>query len=251
MAQFLENLSMNAVLKTLPQRSKKLAIVQSNYIPWKGYFDMIASVDEFVLYDDMQFTRRDWRNRNLIKTPQGLLWLTVPVRVKGKFFQSIRDTEIEGQDWAEKHWKTFKQNYAKAAYFREIQDLLAPCYFEPAATHLSQLNRSLIKTICEYLGITTQISDSSDYVLSGDKSEKLLCIAQAAHACTYVSGPSAMDYLDTKIFEAQDIAVEWFSYAAYPVYPQAYGEFTHQVSILDLLFHCGPQSPRYMRSGHA
>ena len=97
---------------------KKVAIVQSNYIPWKGYFDMIASVDEFILYDDMQFTRRDWRNRNLIKTPTGLQWLTIPVKVKGKFEQKIRETEIEGHDWAKTHWQSLVHNYGKAKHFR-------------------------------------------------------------------------------------------------------------------------------------
>ena len=80
--------------------AKKVAILQSNYIPWKGYFDMIASVDEFILYDDMQYTRRDWRNRNQIKTAQGLKWLTIPVCVKGKYYQKIRDTEIAKSNWA-------------------------------------------------------------------------------------------------------------------------------------------------------
>ncbi len=99
---------------------KKVAILQSNYIPWKGYFDMIAAVDEFILYDDMQYTRRDWRNRNQIKTPQGVQWLTVPVKVKGKYDQTIRETEIDGADWAEAHWKSIAQNYRKAPRFEEI-----------------------------------------------------------------------------------------------------------------------------------
>ena len=94
---------------------KKVAILQSNYIPWKGYFDMIAAVDEFILYDDMQYTRRDWRNRNQIKTPQGVQWLTVPVKVKGKYHQTIRETEIEGAQWAKDHWKALSQNYRRAA----------------------------------------------------------------------------------------------------------------------------------------
>ena len=99
---------------------KKVAIVQSNYIPWKGYFDLISYVDEFILYDDMQYTRRDWRNRNLIKTPQGLQWLTIPVKVKGKYFQTIRETEIDGTDWAQKHWKRYRAKLQKAPYNEEI-----------------------------------------------------------------------------------------------------------------------------------
>lgn len=107
---------------------KKVAILQSNYIPWKGYFDLIGAVDEFILYDDMQYTRRDWRNRNQIKTPQGVQWLTVPVRVKGKYEQKIRDTEIDGSDWAVAHWKALVQNYARAPHFAEIAAWLEPLY---------------------------------------------------------------------------------------------------------------------------
>jgi hypothetical protein len=107
---------------------KKVAIVQSNYIPWKGYFDLIAAVDEFILYDDMQFTRRDWRNRNKIKTPQGLQWLTVPVRVKGKYYQAIRETEISGSDWANDHWKSLVQNYSRAPHFRSVAEIFEPLY---------------------------------------------------------------------------------------------------------------------------
>ena len=89
---------------TMNRDAKRVAIVQSNYIPWKGYFDLIAASDEFILYDDAQYTRRDWRNRNQIKTPQGVQWLSVPVKVKGKYHQSIRETEIDGADWAPLHW---------------------------------------------------------------------------------------------------------------------------------------------------
>src|SRR5438046_4323553 len=99
--------------------ARKAAIVQSNYIPWKGYFDLIRRVDEFILYDDVQYTRRDWRNRNLIKTPQGLRWLTIPVEVKGKYYQSIRDTKIADPVWAASHWQTIVHNYGRAPHVRD------------------------------------------------------------------------------------------------------------------------------------
>lgn len=110
--------------------NKRIAILQSNYIPWKGYFDMIAAVDEFILYDDMQYTRRDWRNRNQIKTPQGVQWLTVPVRVKGKYDQTIRETEIDGIDWAGTHWKIIAQNYRRAPRFEEVAAVFEPLYLQ-------------------------------------------------------------------------------------------------------------------------
>ena len=141
---------------------KKIAIVQSNYIPWKGYFDMIAAVDEFILYDNVQYTRRDWRNRNQIKTPQGVHWITVPVKVKGKYDQTIRETEIDGTDWATAHWKTITQNYRKAPHFEEIAAIFEPFYRQAHYTHLSVLNRALIEAVCNYLNITTNISKSKD-----------------------------------------------------------------------------------------
>jgi hypothetical protein len=226
---------------------KKVAIVQSNYIPWKGYFDLIAAVDEFILYDDMQFTRRDWRNRNLIKTPQGLKWLSVPVRVKGKYTQAIRETEIQGSDWAEVHWKTLCANYARAAHFREIAALLEPLYRERQYTTISALNRRFIETICGSLGITTKLRNSWDYALIEGKSERLADLCRKAGATTYVSGPAAKNYLDENAFTALGITVEWFDYDGYPAYPQLWGEFSHGVSIVDLLFNCGSDAPHAMK----
>lgn len=139
---------------------KKVAILQSNYIPWKGYFDMIAAVDEFILYDDMQYTRRDWRNRNQIKTPQGVQWLTVPVQVKGKYHQKIRDTEIDGSDWMAQHWQQLVQNHKRARCFDEVAEWLAPFYSGEPPKMLSDLNRRLIEAICARLGIGTRISNS-------------------------------------------------------------------------------------------
>lgn len=226
---------------------KKIAIVQSNYIPWKGYFDLIAAVDEFIIYDDMQYTRRDWRNRNLIKTPNGLQWLTVPVKVKGKFTQRIRDTEIDGSEWGEVHWKAFRQNYRRAEYFDEIANWLEPCYLGRTYSDLSSLNRALLEDICRYLGITTRVTNSWDYSLRGEKSERLADICAQAGAKTYVSGPSAKDYLDPAPFNERGVQVEWFDYKGYPAHRQQWGDFVHAVSILDLLFNEGPQSPKYLR----
>src|SRR5687768_17987150 len=97
--------------------AKRIAIVQSNYIPWKGYFDLINSVDEFILFDSAQYTRRDWRNRNLVKTSAGPTWLTIPVATKGKFDQRICDTVVSERNWPQQHWKTIAHWYAKATHF--------------------------------------------------------------------------------------------------------------------------------------
>ena len=142
--------------------SKRVAILQSNYIPWKGYFDLIAYVDEFILFDDMQFTRRDWRNRNKIKTPNGLQWLTVPVNQKGRYYQPIKDTEITGSEWQQSHWKTIRGNYRRAKYFHSVAEWLEPLYLKNEFTNLSILNETFIRAICEKLDIDTKITRSSD-----------------------------------------------------------------------------------------
>lgn len=226
---------------------KKVAILQSNYIPWKGYFDMIAAADEFILYDDMQYTRRDWRNRNQIKTPQGVQWLTVPVQVKGKYDQKIKDTLIDGSDWTIAHWKTLVQNYRRAPYFDEIAAWLEPLYIDKSYTHISQLNRRFIEAVCQYLGIMTAITHSWDYTLLDGKTERLADLCRQAGATEYISGPSAKDYVEESIFTDMNIKLSWFDYSGYPEYPQLWGEFTHGVTILDLLFNCGINAPRYMR----
>jgi hypothetical protein len=225
----------------------KIAIVQSNYIPWKGYFDLIASVDEFILYDDMQYTRRDWRNRNQIKTSQGVQWLTVPVQVKGKYDQKIRDTLIDGSGWAISHWKALEQNYRRAPYFDEVALWLKPLYLDNSYNQISQLNRRLIEEVCHYLNINTVISNSSDYKLINGKTECLVDLCKQAGGTEYISGPSAKDYMEEGIFADMNIKVTWFDYAGYPEYPQLWGEFAHGVTILDLLFNCGKDSARYMR----
>jgi hypothetical protein len=225
---------------------KKVAILQSNYIPWKGYFDMIAAVDEFILYDDMQYTRRDWRNRNQIKTPQGQQWLTIPVKVKGKYFQTIRETEIDGMDWAVTHWNMITQNYKKTPYFDEVTAIFAPLY-QRHYSHLSPLNRDFIEAVCAYLGINTKISNSWDYELLEGKTERLVALCVQAGGTDYISGPAAKDYVEEHFFIERGVKLHWFDYSGYPEYPQRWGDFVHGVSILDLLFNCGKEAPNYMK----
>jgi len=226
---------------------KKIAIVQSNYIPWKGYFDLIAAVDEFVLFDDMQYTRRDWRNRNKIKTPEGTMWLTVPVKVKGKYTQLIRETEIDGIAWAEKHWRSLAHYYQRTLCFQEIASWLKPLYLETSYTHLSVLNRAFIEQVCAYLGIRTTISNSWDYRLTDDKTQRLVDLCLQAGGSEYISGPAAKGYLNELEFAEAKIKLTWFDYEGYPEYPQLWGHFTHYVSVLDLLFNCGQDSKKKMR----
>jgi hypothetical protein len=226
---------------------KKIAILQSNYIPWKGYFDMIAAVDEFILYDDMQYTRRDWRNRNQIKTAHGVQWITVPVKVKGKYHQTIRETEIDGMEWQAAHWKAIAQSYKRAPHFEEVAAIFEPLYLQETYSHLSMLNLTFIETVCRYLNIHTKISHSWDYNLLDGKTERLADLCKQAGGSEYISGPAARDYVDEQIFVEKNIKLTWFDYVGYPEYPQLWGEFTHGVTILDLLFNCGKDAPRYMK----
>lgn len=227
---------------------KKVAIVQSNYIPWKGYFDLIAAVDEFILLDSLQFTRRDWRNRNLIKTPQGLQWLTIPVQVKGKFLQKISETRVSRPDWGRKHWATITQNYRRARWFHAYAERFEALYVGMEDWALSRVNHAFITAVCELLGIGTRISWDSDYPLVEGKTERLLRLCQEAGADCYLSGPSARSYLDAAVFERAGVRVQYMDYSGYPEYPQLYGAFDHGVTILDLVFNTGEDAPRYMKN---
>lgn len=228
--------------------SKRIAIVQSSYLPWKGYFDLIRSVDEFVLYDDMQFTRRDWRSRNRIKTANGLHWLSVPVNVKGKYEQKIKDTQIADAEWPEKHWQTLRHAYGKTPFFKLYRPQIEAAFNELSGEKmLSQVNHRLTRLVCDLLGIDTPIKWSMDYPQQEGKSERLLSICIAAGATNYLSGPAARDYMDIELFERNGVAVNFADYAGYPEYPQMHGTFEHAVTALDLLFNVGPDAPLYLK----
>jgi hypothetical protein len=227
----------------------RMAIVQSSYIPWKGYFDMINLADEFVLLDEVQYTKRDWRNRNKIKTPNGELWLTVPVQVKGKYHQRIDETTISESGWAEKHWKSISQSYAKAPHFGTYAQQIGELYGEAGQMErLSDVNRLFTGALCELLGIDTKLSWSTDYEAGNGKTERLLDICVQGGATEYLSGPAAQSYLDEPLFESQGVSVSWMDYSDYPEYDQPHPPFSHQVSVLDLLFSAGADAPNYMKS---
>lgn len=228
---------------------KKVAILQSNYIPWKGYFDIINMVDEFILYDDMQYTRRDWRNRNKLITPQGVNWLTIPVEVKGKFYQKIKETQVTSGAWAEKHWRAWQENYARAPFFdlyaRQIHELYQCCADEK---YLSRINYIFLTGVCSILDIKTKITWSMDYELHDGKSERLAFLVRAAGGDSYLSGPAAKDYIQPQVFRDLNIKLDWMEYSGYPVYKQMGQTFEHGVSIFDLLFNVGNDATKYMKS---
>jgi WbqC-like protein family len=224
-----------------------VAILQSNYIPWKGYFDLIARVDEFVLYDDVQYTRRDWRNRNRIKTAQGPMWLTIPVRVGGRYLQRIRDVEVEDAGWAEKHWRSIVHHYAAAAAAGDHRGALEELYRTAPRRWLTEINEHFLRGICGLLHITTRLRRSSELDLGGDRSERLVNMCRQLGASTYVSGPSASTYLDASRFQAEGIDVVWADYSGYQEYRQLHPPFDHHVSIVDLLMNEGREARKFLK----
>ena len=226
---------------------KKIAILQSNYIPWKGYFDLINCVDEFVLFDTAQYTKNDWRNRNKIKTPQGLNWLTVPIN-QPSLSQSISEVTVFDGSWRQKHWRSICQNYSRTLHFRSYEDIFKDFYANNEDASLSLVNARLIEIIGFILGIQTKISWSSDYELVEGKTERLLCICKQAGADVYVSGPAAKQYFDLALAEKMAVNLEWMDYSGYPEYRQLYPPFEHGVSILDLIFNEGPKATSFMKT---
>lgn len=227
---------------------KKVAILQSNYIPWKGYFDLINSVDDFILYDEVQYTRRDWRNRNIVKTSQGLRWLTIPVE-QFSFTQNINETYTADNKWAIKHWRTILQSYAKAPFLEYYQNELEEL-FNSHSNRLSEINQRFIETINNWLGIKTRLHSSADFKerTTNDRTGRLIELVLAVGGTEYISGPAAKAYIDTTQFAQAGITLTWMRYEGYPEYRQQHGLFEHKVSILDLLLNEGPNSPDYMLS---
>lgn len=225
----------------------KVGIIQSNYIPWRGYFDFINQVDLFIVYDDQQFTKRDWRSRNKIKGLSGLRWLTVPVRYSQSSKQSIENTYIDySLRWQNSHLNKFRNYYAKAPFLYDALNILESCFAYNDPT-ISNLNVRLTKAICEYLQINTQIRMSSEYEVAGSKTLRLISLLKKADATSYLSGPTAKTYLDERLFADNSIILEYKTYD-YSPYQQLWGEFVGEVTILDLIANCGPTSVRYLPS---
>ena len=224
---------------------KKVAILQSNYIPWKGYFDLISYVDEFIIYDEMQYTKNDWRNRNKIKTPQVVKWLSIRVGADNK--RKIREVIFADNLWREKHCKVLELNYKKSPFFEEVFSFIKPIIMDENLKSLTELNVYLIKSICNYLNISTHITYCWDYGLIDGKTEKLVDLCLKSKADVYVSGPAAKNYINELLFAESNIHLEWFKYPEYTEYSQLWTDFDHNVSILDLIFNCGKESYRYMR----
>lgn len=222
-----------------------VAVIQSNYIPWKGYFDIIHDADLFIFHDDLQFTKNDWRNRNKIKTLNGSRWLTISVGTNED--RLICETPLPHSKWAAEHWNLISHNYKKAPYYSYYRPFFEEIYLGRKWTMLSELNQHIIKRISrEILGISTEFVDSRTYNLRKKSNERLIELLRYVGAKIYISGPLAKSYIDTLSFDEAGIKLIWKSYDGYPHYSQFFPPFEHNVSIIDLLFHAGPNSPWYI-----
>lgn len=220
--------------------TKSVAVLQSNYLPWKGYFDIINDVDEFIFYDDVQYTKNDWRNRNKIKSRNGSEWITVPAG--SDLSRLICEVELHDSSWQSKHWKTIVQNYGKSSYFGEYHDFFEEIYSR-RWTNLSDLNQHCITKIShDLLDINTTFSDSRAYRAEGTRQDRLIHLLSKVGATKYVSGPSAKKYIDADVFDQAGIELVYKDYSGYPEYPQAFPPFEHFVSIVDVLMNAGPNA---------
>ena len=225
---------------------KRVAILQSNYLPWKGVFDMINQVDIFVFLEDVQYTKRDWRNRNKILSNSGSRWITVPVKNKGRKGQLIQDVRVDiSQNWQYIHYNTFQMNYGRAPYFKKYKWIIEDIYMDKKWVNLSKLNIYSTKLIAKELGINTEFIASTSLDVKGTKDDRLIAICKKLNADYYLSGPAAKDYIISSKFEQEGLELDYIKYE-YPKYKQLHEPFTHYVTILDLIFNVGPDAPYYI-----
>lgn len=225
----------------------QIAVLQPSFIPWLGYFDQIARTDAFVFLDDVQYTRRDWRNRNRIRTPSGWMWLTVPVQTRGKFDQSLLETRIDhSTDWRTKHLQALRHNYARAPYFDLVFPELENTYKKDSAM-LVDFCLEMLAVINKMLGLQPVTHRSSELNIEGQKADKILSICKALNADEYLTGDLARDYLDASEFGSQNISLKYQNYV-HPEYRQHHPEFYSHLSVVDLLFNEGPDSLKILTS---
>lgn len=225
----------------------RVAIIQSAYIPWKGFFDLVGRTDLYVVLDGAQYVKRHWHNRNRIMTPNGPIWLTIPVATKSRFEQPIDEVTF-AEPWADKHWRSIEMAYRKSPFFGEEAPTLKALY-ETAERleRLTDVNTLFLQALMKRLDIPTKMVRDSEFTPQGKQTARLLDICRKTGAISYLSGPSARDYFEESSFAAAGIAVEWMSYGPYPVYPQRGPAFDHAVSVIDLLFSVGPAAAVHCR----
>lgn len=214
----------------------KVVVLQSNYLPWKGYFDLIHDADAFVFYDEVKYTKNDWRNRNQVYSKNGLHWLTIPID-KDAVKLKISDVRMKNTDWQQLHYDTLCLSYKRAPFFHQLEVFIEDWYKKNKWESLSELNQFTIMKIAEFLGIGTRFLNSKNYVLKDGRIERLIDLLEQVGATQYISGPAARDYLagSEHLFSEKKIDLKFKDYSGYPAYTQLTSPFENGVSIVDLI----------------
>ena len=227
--------------------TKSAVITQSNYIPWRGWFEMLAQSDIWIIYDNVQFTKRDWRNRNLIRLNESPQWLTIPVVTKGKYTQLICETEVSEPEWFIGHKRKLQAAYRNFPHFADLSTLLDKIGEQIGDfILLTEINTLITSKILEYLGVSIQIIDARNFQVSGNSSERLVRLCEQVDADVYLTGPAAQQYLETDLFSDSGINIKWMEYSQLP------SDFSGKVgsgeySIVDLIARKGtPEIREYI-----
>ena len=227
--------------------TNKIIITQSNYIPWKGNYTTMKYATHIVLYDDAQYTKRDWRNRNKIITPNGPSWLSIPIDVKGKYYQKVNEAKVKDKNWSLDHWNKIKQNYRKAPCFHVYSEFFEQLYLSdlPQLESLSDINRTILEKTIQLLSLKIEILDSRQFDITGGKTQKLINICNELDANEYFTGPAAKNYIDEKMFIDNGIKLSYYNLDGFKTYDQLWDNFDHKVSILDMFFNLGDETQKY------
>ena len=232
---------------------KRVTLLQSNYLPWRGYFDFMAKSDEFIVYDSCQYTVNDWRNRNQVKTHDGVRWITVPVITKDRFGQRITEAEVVDHKWVKTHLGTLTASLNKTRHGKEALELLAECYTASASTRwLHEINVNFLQAVHTRFGFGCRLTDDSEYDVDSltdlSASAKVAELVGRAGATRYLTGPRGLEYLDPADFSDRHIAIDVLDYSTLAPYPQIYGDFVDHLSVVDLLANAGPEAATYLTS---
>jgi hypothetical protein len=224
-----------------------VVIMQPFYLFLRKHFHQVQRADLYIFMDDTQFVKNGHMNRNRIKSPNGYVWLTIPIIQKGRFGQKLNQVEINNnENWRKKHWKSILQNYKSAPFFKQYSDFFKDVY-EREWHYLVDLNIYLIQNISLFLGITnTKFKKLSKLgVENNNPTQRLINICESVGATNYIIGTRAKDYMEEEKWEKTKVKLEYFE-QEYPHYPQLWGKFLDNCSIVDLLFNCGPNSDKYI-----
>ena len=223
-----------------------LSILQPSFIPWIGYFDIIRKSDFVIFLDHVQFNKRSWQQRNSIKTPNGNIFLTVPVHTKGKFHQKINEVKIDNsKNYIDSHLKSIYQNYNKSKHFEKYYEKIKSIY-KKKEDYLIDLSMNFILMVLnEILDYQLKFEYSSNLNIKTKKNNLILDICKHYKAKTYISAKGSETYLVKNDFQKENINLVYNEFV-HPIYPQVNGKFIENLSIIDLLFNCGLDSKLFI-----